>query len=334
MRPGHDPPYVVLTTRRGDIDRPIPGSRAPGYHYDGSGGIALSGLLRRAASAARFGDLKLLLTETVTDRSRIVIHRDAGERVRALAPFLHWDAHAQTVVAQGRVQYLFHGYTTSTLFNAQARAYAGYHASDPTGFWSGADAWQLPLQLAGPIEGAGEIHFPDPRENFEATDDARHARWPMRPDYLFARLPGDTHERLMLVTPYTPRGRQNLAAYLAGSIDGDGTPRLTLLSLPRDRLTIGPTQATHRILAHPEVSRRLELLNRESRDLGRAAVNRTILGDARLVPIGGTLVHVQPVYVVAGGNGLPRLQLVTAYADGRVGYGRDLEAALRRVVAR
>jgi uncharacterized protein len=405
--PERDPPYVGVTTHRGEIDRPIPGSRAPEYHYDGGGGIALSGLFRRAAFAARFGDLKLLLTETVTDRSRIVIHRDAGERLRALAPFLRWDRHAQTVIAGGRVQYLFHGYTTSThypysamvrlgedrvnyarasaqavvdafsgrvtiyavdaadpilrawraaypgllrpasempanlrehlrypqtLFKAQARAYATYHASNPTGFWNSADAWQLPLQLAGPVEGAGEIHFPDPQESVDGDEDELPARWRMRPDYLFARLPGDARERLMLVTPYTPRGRQNLAAYLAGTIERDGTLRLTLLSLPRDRLTIGPTQATRRILASPGISRRLELLNRESRDLGRGAVNRTILGDVRLVPIGSTLVHVQPIYLVAGGSGLPRLQLVTAYADGRVGYGRDLEAALRRVV--
>jgi uncharacterized protein len=218
---------------------------------------------------------------------------------------------------------------------AQARAYARYHAGDPTGFWNGADAWRLPLQLAGPVEGAGEIQFPDPEEGVEADErregDAGSARWHMRPDYTFARLPGETAERLLLTTPFTPRGRENLAAYLAGSVDRRGRPRLTLLSLPRDRLTIGPTQATRRILASPAVNRRLELLNRESRDLGRAAVNRTILGDARSVPIGDTLVHVQPIYLVAGGSGVPRLQLVTAYADGRVGYGTDLEGALRRI---
>jgi len=41
---------------------------------------------------------------------------------------------------------------------------------------------------------------------------------------------------------------------------------------------------------------------------------------------------VQPVYLVAGGSGVPRLQLVTAAADGRVGYGRTLPRALRRIV--
>jgi uncharacterized membrane protein (UPF0182 family) len=154
----------------------------------------------------------------------------------------------------------------------------------------------------------------------------------MRPGYVYARLPGDRDERLVLATPFSPRGGENLVAYLAGSVDESGRPRLSLLSLPRDRLTVGPSQATRRILANPAVNDRLQLLNRESRDLGKAAVNRTILGVARSVPVGHTLVHVQPVYVVAGGGGVPRLQLVTVYVDGRVGYGRDLAAALGRAL--
>jgi uncharacterized membrane protein (UPF0182 family) len=404
-RRGDQPPYIVVNSKRGEVDRPIPGSRAPAYHYDGSGGIALSSLVRRAAFAARFGDVKLLLTETVTRASRIMIHRDAHERVTMLAPFLHWDARPQTVIAGGRIHYVFHGYTTSSsypysaparigrreanyirapaeatvdaftghvslyaldasepilrawrsaypglfqeaaqmppelrahlrypraLFLAQANVYATYHADDPTALWNGADAWQLPLQLAGPIEGAGEIHFPNPRQSIKNAGGGLPARWHMRPEYLLARLPGQTRERLLLTTPFTPRGRENLAGYLAGEVDASGRPQLTLLSLPPDRLALGPTQATRRILASPEVSRRVELLNRESRDLGGGAVNRTIVGDARSVPIGDVLVHVQPIYVVAGGSGVPQLQLVTVSVAGRVAYGPDLATALRR----
>jgi len=399
------PAYIVVDSRRGEVDRPSPGSRPPAYHYAGSGGIALSSLLRRAAFAARFGDVKLLLTGTVTSASRIMVHRNARERVTMLAPFLRWDEHPQTVIARGRVQYLFHGYTTAgsypystqagtgagrfnyirapaeaivdaytgqvslftldarepvlrawrgtypglfrdvaqmppelrahlryprALFLTQAKVYATYHADDPTALWNGADAWQLPLQLAGPVEGAGEIHFPDPRPTVKEGDGRLPARWRMRPEYLLARLPGEMRERLLLTIPFTPRGSENLAAYLAGAIGSDGRPRLTLLALPRDRLTMGPTQATRRILATPQVSRRLELLNRESRDLGSGAVNRTIVGDARSVPIGNTLVHVQPIYVAAGGSGVPQLQLVTVSVDGRVGFGADLATALRR----
>jgi uncharacterized membrane protein (UPF0182 family) len=403
-----DPPYLVVNSGRGEVEQPVPGSRPPAYRYHGSGGIGLN-LLRRAAFAARFGDLKLLLTETATDGSRILLRRDVGARVRALAPFLHWDAHPQAVVAGGRIQFLLHGSTTSShypyaaavtlgdervnylrssalasvdafsgrttlyaadgdpilrawqgaypglfrpmadlpgplrehlryprlLFGAQARVYATYHADDTTGFWNGADAWQPSLQLAGPVEDAGEIQFPDPEERLEADERAEGIgaeRWRSRPGYLLARLPGDRAERFMLTLPFTPRGRQNLVSYLAGSVDERGEPRLTVLSLPRDRLTIGPTQATREVLASRGVSRKLELLNRESRDLGRNSVNRTVLGTPRVVPLGDALVHVQPVYITAGGSGLPRLQLVTAYANGRVGYGRDPEAAVRSLL--
>ena len=137
----------------------------------------------------------------------------------------------------------------------------------------------------------------------------------------------------MLVTPFTPRGRQNLVGYLAGSIGGGGRSDLTQLSLPRGELALGPAQATRRILASREVSDRLQLVNRESRDLGSGAVSRTVLGAPRVVPIADALVHVQPVYLIAAGSGVPRLQLVTVLANGRVGYGRDLESALRRTIA-
>ena len=66
------------------------------------------------------------------------------------------------------------------LFDAQAEVYANYHAADATGFWNGADAWQLARELAGPVEDAGEIHFPDPRRARVAPS-----------GYLPARLPGD-----------------------------------------------------------------------------------------------------------------------------------------------
>jgi uncharacterized membrane protein (UPF0182 family) len=154
----------------------------------------------------------------------------------------------------------------------------------------------------------------------------------MRPEYLLARLPGDDRERLMLGMPFTPEGRHNMVGYLAGSLDGLGRPRLTMLSLPRDKLFVGPAQATRRILASSGVNKAVELLNKESRDLGKSAVNRTVLGIPRVVPVGDTLLHVQPIYVTAGGSTLPRLQLVTVQANGRVGYGDDLRAALKMVL--
>jgi uncharacterized membrane protein (UPF0182 family) len=395
-QPATRPRYVVVASRRAEVDAPVPGSETPGYHYDGPGGIGLSGLVRRSAFALRFGDLNLLLSQTIGKRSRILVHRDAGERLRTLAPFLRWDGRPQTVIAGGRVNFVFSGYTTSrsypysqpvelggarvnyaraavhavvdgfdgsvrifaadagdpilrawrtvypglvrpaaempaelrshlrypvALFDAQIEAYATYHAAEPTAFANGSDTWERALQLAGPVEKVGEIRFP-----------TAVARDRTRPATVFARLPGEAEEHFMLAMPFTPRGRENLVAYLAASLDEQGHPRLTLLSLPRNRLTLGPSQVTRRILASPGVSRRLELSNREARDLGKTSVDRTIVGEPRLLPIGDTLVQVQPIYLVAGGSGVPRLQLVTALANDRVGYGPDVETALRRTL--
>jgi len=409
-RRGAAPPYVVVNSRRAEIEQPAPGSRAPGYHYDGTGGIPISSTLRRVAFAARFRDIKLLLTETVDRESRIILHADARDRLTTIAPFLRWDARPETAVVDGRIQFLFHGYTETNaypysepvhfgggdanyvragviatvdgfsgrvsiyaadeddpilrawraaypslflpmarmpsglrdhlrypkpLLEAQSEAYENYHATDSTSFWNSTDAWQRPLRVAGPVDSAGEIRFPVPVEHLDADErrakSATPAAWQMQPDYVLARMPGDKRERFMLVMPFTPRGRNNLVSYLSGSVDRLGRPKLTLLSLPRDRLTIGPAQATRRILASPGVNRRVELLNRESRDLGKAAINRTVLGSPHLVPVGEALVYVQPIYVTASGSSVPRLQLMTVHANGRVGYGRELKPALKRV---
>jgi len=388
-----DRPYTILDSNRAEVERPAPGTSAPSYHYDGRGGIPIPGLLRRAAFALRYSDLNVLLTETLGPRARIAVRRYARERVTTLAPFLEWDERPQTVVADGRVVFLFHGYTSSAsfpyakrthgvnylrapvlaavdafdgrttlyalepeepllrawsalypglftprgalpaalrehvryperLFEAQARIYERFHAGNATSFWTGSDVWRRAVEFAGAVEDAGELQFPDPR-GVRTTP----------PAFLLARLPGEREHQLMLTQAYTPRGRENLVAYLAGTVDASLRPRLKLMSLPRDRLTTGPTQATRQILASPDVDRTLQILNRESRDLGRASVNRTVLGRPRIVPVGDELVHVQPVYVTAGGSGFPRLQLVTVFARGRIGYGRDLRAALERAVA-
>jgi uncharacterized protein len=405
---GPEPDYLVVASGRGEVEQPTSGARPLTYHYDGSGGIELSSPLRRAAFAARFGDLRLLLSRTINDRSRIIFRRDARQRVHTLVPFLEWDTSPQTTVIDGRVTFLFHGYTSSRsypysaatrfgsrevnyvrqaahaavdafdgrvelfaaknpdpimraweaayprlfrsaaempramrehlrypgeLFSAQLAVYESYHATDPDAFWAGVDTWLQPLQLAGPVEAAGEIHFPDPARLVDPDERrAATAAWEMPAHYLLARLPGEKTEHFVLTMPFTPRGRNNLVGYLAGWLDDEGHPRLTLLSLPRDRLTAGPAQATRRILSNAAVDSDLQLLNRESRDLGNAAVLRVILGAPRIVPLAGQLIQVQPAYVSAGGNGIPKLQLVTVYANGRVGFGSSARQALQRAL--
>jgi uncharacterized protein len=118
---GRQPPgnlaWVVVNTRRSEVDRPIPADRpqAP-YHYGGNGGIALSSWIRRAAFAVRLHSLALLLSGDITPRSRIIVQRDVIQRLTTLAGFIRWDPGTAAVPAGGRVVFLAAGYTTSTSY--------------------------------------------------------------------------------------------------------------------------------------------------------------------------------------------------------------------------
>jgi uncharacterized protein len=84
--------------------------------YDGSGGVPLSGMLRRLIFAHHFGDVNLLLSDYITDASRIMIRRNIQKRVRTIAPFLSLDHDPYPVISEGRIFWIQDAYTTSEYF--------------------------------------------------------------------------------------------------------------------------------------------------------------------------------------------------------------------------
>src|SRR5262249_55015184 len=79
--------YVIVKATVPEFDYPK-GKDNVYAAYDGSGGVALSGMLRRLIFSQHFGDVNILLSDYVTDASRIMIRRNIKDRVRAIAPFL------------------------------------------------------------------------------------------------------------------------------------------------------------------------------------------------------------------------------------------------------
>jgi uncharacterized protein len=407
VEPPRAEPWVVADTNRKEVEKPLAGDvPQPSYHYDGGAGIRLGGVLRRAVLALRFGEANLLISESLSGASRLVMRR-----VQALAPFLRWDERPQTVVVAGRVQFLLHGSTTSNtypyarrtslgrseinymrsaavavvdgftgkvtiyasdedpilnawreafgglftpasqmpaairahlrypegLFDVQAQVWETFHADDVDDFYTRVDAWQRPADLSGPLDRIGGIRFrrraDQPLDPEEPQDNALRAPR-VRPAYVLARFPGQARERFMLTTTFTPHSQENLAGFLAGTIDASGRPRLAQLAVPRSRLVIGPGQASRLILNTPEVADQVRLLNQETTDLGDRAVDAVEIGQMRVVPVADALLYVQPIYVTAHGSGVTRLRLVTVYLNGRVGYGRSLAQAIARATPR
>ena len=106
--------YVFVRTRSQEIDYPVrrrerlhdlPGAgRASGWAPSGGG----------SSSAIRFGSYRILLSPEITPDSRVLFHRQIGERVRRIAPFLRFDADPYFVIrADGRLAWLLDGYTVT-----------------------------------------------------------------------------------------------------------------------------------------------------------------------------------------------------------------------------
>jgi uncharacterized membrane protein (UPF0182 family) len=125
------PDWVAVHTHRPEFDRPTAAnSGRPAYHYQGSAGIALSSPLLRTAFALRFDSLPLLVSNEITSKSRIIMHRDIRDRLQTLAPFIRWDRDPAAFIVGGRIVFLAPGYTTSDSYPyAQRIPIAGSDAS-------------------------------------------------------------------------------------------------------------------------------------------------------------------------------------------------------------
>ena len=101
----HTPPYLEGT-----------------YHYDGSGGVALSGWFRRFCFAIRFDFFRILRQPAITPESRIMFWRKIGtrqgnrvvtDRLSHIAPFLNYDADPYIVINDGNLYWIIDFYVTS-----------------------------------------------------------------------------------------------------------------------------------------------------------------------------------------------------------------------------
>ncbi|MEE2768910.1 MAG: UPF0182 family protein [Actinomycetota bacterium] len=117
--------YAVLGASRNEVDFTDENQQTLDVRYEdlgGDGGVGLGSLVRRLAFSLRFGQIEPLISNFVTDDSRVMYVRDIRERVEKLAPFLHFDADPYPVLDGGRIVYVVDGYTTSDRYPYAQRA--------------------------------------------------------------------------------------------------------------------------------------------------------------------------------------------------------------------
>jgi uncharacterized membrane protein (UPF0182 family) len=113
----NDQGWVVANTKQPELDYQVNSGSNAGQpvevHYASTGGVAVGGIFSRLAFGLRLGDFNFLISNQITSTSRIMFVRDVQQMVQKAAPFLSFNSQAYAVIANGQVQYVLDGYTTS-----------------------------------------------------------------------------------------------------------------------------------------------------------------------------------------------------------------------------
>ena len=182
------------------------------------------------------------------------------------------------------------------LFRLQTALYATYHMVEPDAFYHREDQWQYP----GVEQGTPN-----------ANPFMRH---------IILRLPGEASPEFIYMTPFTPRGKDNLAAWMAARMDGANYGKLVAYQFPKQSLVYGPKQIANRINQDTEISQQLTLWDQRG--------SSVIRGELLVIPIRESLIYVQPLYLRAEGGTIPELKRVIVAHENRVAMAETLDAAL------
>jgi len=362
--------YAIVNTTEDEFDYPS-GDLNVYTRYQGAAGVPMGGPLRRAAFALRFNSPPIFLSNAIGADSRILFHRTLVDRVERLAPMLWFDPDPYPVISDGRILWLYDAYTWSDRFpysrstdglnyirnsvKATVDAYTGettfyvvdpddpliqtYQAIFPDLFTSVEDMhpalrahWRYPEQLfLIQADLWGTYHMEDARVFYNQEDlwqtpmEIRESKTvEMEPYYVTIRLPDSDQVEFLMIRPYVPAGKQNMIAWLYADSDGADYGDLGVFKFSKEELVYGPMQIESRVDQDPTISEQLTLWNQRG-----SSVNR---GNLIVIPIDGTLLYVEPLYLQAEASRLPELRRVVVSYGNRVTMADSLSVALARLV--
>lgn len=215
---------------------------------------------------------------------------------RATFPNLFQDASAMPADLRSHVRY------PETLIRVQGEVYGLYHTQSPKVFFQREDVWSVASQVA-------------------LDDQNKKQSQPIDPYFVLMQLPGEqAQNEFALILPFTPANRNNMIGWMAGRSDGDNYGKLLVYNFPQSRLIDGPLQIEARIDQNAELSAQFSLWNQQG--------SRVLRGHLLVIPIGRSLLYVEPIYLQATRSPMPELRLVVLAIQERVGYGRSFDEAM------
>jgi len=185
------------------------------------------------------------------------------------------------------------------IFALQAQVFATYHMTQPAVFYNREDQWEIP-----------------------SVDDGTESR-AMQPYYTIMRLPGEAEPEFIQMLPFTPRRRDNLAAWLVARSDGEHYGKMRVFEFPKQKLVFGPRQVVARIAQDQVISPQITLWNQQG--------SQVIWGTLMVIPIEESLIYVRPLYLRASGGRIPELTRVIVAYENRIVMEDTLEQGLAQL---
>ena len=232
--------YALVRTRSQELDYPA-GDQNVYTNYRGTGGIPIGTWMRRLAFAARFGELKIILSDDLTADSRILIYRTVNQRVQQIAPFFRFDRDPYIVVtSEGRLVWMLDGYTTSDRYpySDPVRGIGNYIRNSvkvTVDAYDGSVTFYV-ADATDPIVRAYGNGFPGLLKPLEAMpeDLRRHIRYPEDFFAIQARKYAVYH----MEDPQVFYNREDLWAVARRTVEGrerEMEPYFTIMRLPDER---------------------------------------------------------------------------------------------------
>ena len=218
---------------------------------------------------------------------------------RGIFPSLFLDAAQMPADLRAHVRY------PETLLRVQGEVFSLYHTTNPKVLFQQEDVWSVAQQVGVDDQDKKQIQAIDPY-------------------YVLMQLPGEqVKSEFALILPFTPANRNNMIGWMAGRSDGDNYGKLLVYDFPKSRLIDGPLQIEARIDQNAQLSAQFSLWNQQG--------SRVVRGHLLVIPIGRSLLYVEPIYLRAESSPMPELRLVVLATQDRLGYGASFEEALNNL---
>jgi uncharacterized protein len=185
------------------------------------------------------------------------------------------------------------------LFEVQVDKFNTYHMTVPQVFYNREDVWESPHEKFGG----------------KAIQ--------MEPYYVLTKLPGENRLGFLLMTPVTPRNRDNMIAWIAARSDFPDYGETIVYKLSKDSLILGPLQIEAMIDQDTTIARQLTLWDQRG--------SRVIRGNLLAIPINQSFLYVEPVFLLAEGMNIPQLKRVIVSDGNHLAMEPTLAEALQAV---